>query len=533
MKAAGTESPLVRPAGIDVGAEAHRASESVGAYRQILKSSALIGASSLFNIFFGIIRTKAMALLLGPSSFGLMGAYGSIVDLSRTLAQMGVNASGVRQIAQSAATGDDTRTAATSQTLKRVAFATASLGALALLASSKYVAQFTFGSTSQWGDIALLSLAVFFGVLAGGQTALIQGMRRIADLSQLAMIGTFLGTIASIALVYFLRENGLALSLIVGAAISALAGWWYSRRIALPRVTASFGGSANEAAEFFKLGAAFMAGDLLTQGAAYIVRIIILRDSGLAAAGLYQAAWTLGGLYVGFVLQAMATDFYPRLAATIQDKDEANLLVNQQASVSMLLAGPGVVGTLTFAPIVVHLLYSARFDGASEILRWVCFGMALKAITWPMGFIVAASGRQMILLAAELAWTVVNVLLTWVCVARMGPVGAGFAFFASYIFHAVMLYPLVRHLTGFRWTTSNLQLGMVYVVSCSVVIAASYALAPGLATVIGIVVCSLLTLQGALRLAQMSAAGPLPSPVLKLMKYTRWIRHPIRGDGVV
>jgi len=45
-------------------------------YGQILKSSAVIGGSSMLNIAIGIIRTKAMAMLLGPSGVGLMGRYG-------------------------------------------------------------------------------------------------------------------------------------------------------------------------------------------------------------------------------------------------------------------------------------------------------------------------------------------------------------------------------------------------------------------------------------------------------------------------
>jgi hypothetical protein len=35
-------------------------------YGQILKSSALIGGSSVLNVFFRVVRAKAMAVLLGP-----------------------------------------------------------------------------------------------------------------------------------------------------------------------------------------------------------------------------------------------------------------------------------------------------------------------------------------------------------------------------------------------------------------------------------------------------------------------------------
>jgi len=69
-------------------------------YGQILKSSALIGGSSVLNVAIRIFHTKVMAVLLGPAGFGLMGLYGSITDLSTNIAGMGINSSGVRQIAE-------------------------------------------------------------------------------------------------------------------------------------------------------------------------------------------------------------------------------------------------------------------------------------------------------------------------------------------------------------------------------------------------------------------------------------------------
>ena len=80
-------------------------------YGEILKSSALIGFSTLINLAIGIIRTKAMAAWLGPAGFGLMGLYSSIADLAQSIAGMGINVSGVRQIAEAVGAGDTERIA--------------------------------------------------------------------------------------------------------------------------------------------------------------------------------------------------------------------------------------------------------------------------------------------------------------------------------------------------------------------------------------------------------------------------------------
>src|SRR5665213_3506908 len=91
-----------------------------GTYTQILKSSALVGGSSVLNIGIGIARTKAMAVLLGPAGFGLFGLYGSVATLTQTFAGMGINSSGVRQIAEAAGSGDNKRIAQTAVVLRRI-----------------------------------------------------------------------------------------------------------------------------------------------------------------------------------------------------------------------------------------------------------------------------------------------------------------------------------------------------------------------------------------------------------------------------
>ena len=92
--------------------------------------------------------------------------------------------------------------------------------------------------------------------------------------------------------------------------------WWYVRQVPVARPVLLRSEVVHEAGALLKLGFAFMTSGMLMMGAAYAVRTIVLRIEGLEAAGLYHAAWTLGGLYVGIVLQAMGTDFYPRLVGT-------------------------------------------------------------------------------------------------------------------------------------------------------------------------------------------------------------------------
>lgn len=504
------------PAPVGPGA-AESATAGKSSYGQILKSSALIGGSSVLNIGVGIVRTKAMAVLLGPAGFGLMSLYSSILDLAISIAAMGINSSGVRQIAEAASSADQQRIARTAVVLRRTALVLGLLGAVALASLSPQISALTFGSQQHAGAVALLGLALFFRVVADSQGALIQGMRRIADLARMGVLGALLGATISIVLVYAMGEEGVAPSLVGGAGMALIIAWWFSRKVQIERTDLTRSEVTHEAGALLKLGFAFMASGVLMMGAAYVVRMIVLREVGLEAAGFYQAAWTLGGLYVGIILQAMGADFYPRLVGVANNDAECNRMVNEQAHVSLLLAGPGVLATLTFSPLVISLFYSAKFAEAGEVLRWICLGIALRVITWPMGFIIVAKNNQRFFIGAEVAWTVVNVGLTGICVRVFGLNGAGIAFFGSYVFHALMIYPIVRRLSGFQWSAATGREGVLFLLFISVAFAAFQALPSFWVYAVGTLLVGVSGLHSVRALSKLLPPDQLPRPVGRLL----------------
>jgi PST family polysaccharide transporter len=299
--------------------------------------------------------------------------------------------------------------------------------------------------------------------------------------------------------------------------MAILTSSWYSRKIRIQPTKVTFSEVREEAAALLKLGSAFMASGLLTMGVAYAVRITVLRKLGFEATGLYQSAWTLGGLYVGFILQAMGADFYPRLTASINDHTTCNRLVNEQTRVGLLIAGPGVLATLTFAPLVIALFYTAKFGAAVGILRWISLGAMLQVMTWPMGFVIVAKGNQTLFFLAELAWATVAIGLAWGCVSFFGLTGAGIAFFSSYVFHGFLIYPIVRQITGFRWSRENKQTGLIFLSLTAVVFYAFHALPLRVAVYIGALAVVLTGAYSIRVLATLISLDQVPPPLRRLL----------------
>ena len=348
-----------------------RATPSDGqTYTQILKSTALIGGSSLITVAFSIIRNKAMAVILGPEGVGLMAIYSSIADIAQAVAGLGVQSSGVRQIAEAVGTGDAEKIARTAFILQRISIVLGIAGTLLLACLAFPVAHLTFGDHQHAASVAFLSLAIFFRLASAGQTAMIQGMREISVLARINLLTAVFATVVTIPLVYFFGFEGVAPSLVAIAAVTLLISWWYSRKMPQSAGKVSAPQFRQELGGLLKLGLVFMASGLLTLATAYIVRIIVLQHGGIVAAGLYQSAWALGSLYAGFILQAMGTDFYPRLTAIAGDHTACNRLVNEQAQVSIPACRSGRAGN---ANLCASRHAAVLFSG----ILWCCRPLAL------------------------------------------------------------------------------------------------------------------------------------------------------------
>ena len=513
------------------GARDAAEARSSRSYREILRTSAVVGGSQVLVMALTVVRTKAIALLLGPAGVGLMGLYSSILDLTKSLAAVGINSSGVRQIAASVGSNDDARIARTITALRRTALVLAALGALCLAGLAGVVSTLTFGDASQVTGVTLLALALALSLVADAQLALLQGTRRIGDLARVNVLGALLSTPAAVAMVVWLGEDGVVAALGCMAGATLLTSWWFSRRVAVADVAMSATQVAREAGSLLRLGAAFMLSGLMLMGAAYAVRTMIVRIDGIEGAGFFQAAWALGGLYVGLVTQAMSADFCPRLTGIADDREQANVLMNEQSKVSLLLAGPGILATLTFAPLLMTMFYSGEFVAASELLRWICLGMAMRIVSWPVGYVIIARGDRRTFILTEAAWTIVNLSLSWLALTTIGLEGAGVAFFASYLFHAAMVFVVVGRQTGFRWTSDNWRIAAVFAVLAVITCAAFRALPWGAATLLA----SLLTAAGSLYslklLATLVAPEQLPGPVRRVLALLGRRRSPLHEES--
>jgi PST family polysaccharide transporter len=433
--------------------------EAKASYERILRSTSIIGGAAFINIAIGVLRTKVLAVLLGPAGVGLASLYNGLMGTASSIATMGLGPVGTRQIAE-ACSKDDTRAVMVARrALSWGTMLLATADGLVVWSLRSVLAVHALGSASYSGAVGWLSIGVALSVAGASQGALIQGMRRIGDIARLNVFGSAIGTALGIGLLWRWGNNGLVAYILVVPLASFVLGHIFVSRLPKARTeSVTLQELTHEWKVLLRLGLAMVGAGFVQQLAQLWIRVDVARVLGAQSLGQYQAAFTISMQYVTFVLLAMGTDYYPRLTSIIHDPKAAGRLVNEQAEIAALLSAPVFIALMATAPWVIHLLYATSFTPAIEILRWQVLGDVLKVASVPLGFLILAAGDGRTFFLTETAiWLILTGLIAALVPILRLPI-TGIAYLAMYAFYLPLVYWLARRRIGFHWSKSVLFL---------------------------------------------------------------------------
>jgi O-antigen/teichoic acid export membrane protein len=481
-----------------------------GSYRRILKSTSIIGGASFSNIAIGLVRSKVVAILLGPAGMGIVSLYNSLINTATSLSTLGLGTVGTRQIAEAASTDDVQMLRVARRALLWGTLFLAFAGGIVVWSLRNVIAVHVFGSADYAKSIGWLAVGVALSVAGASQGAVIQGMRRIGDIARLSIISSTLSTVLGIAILWQWGRSGLLAYVLIVPLLGFIVGHVYVSRLPkLPPHPIGLSELRREWATLLRLGLAMTGASLMQSVAQLWIRSDIARSLGTESLGQYQAAWSISMQYVNFVLNAMGTDYYPRITGMIRDHKAASRLINEQTEIALLLSGPVFVAVISMAPWIVHLLYARSFAPSVEILRWQVLGDVLKVASWPLGFAILARGEGKTFFWTEaIAWVTLAALIK-VFTPIFGIQITGIAYLVMYVAYLPIMYFLVRRRIGFHWSRSVRML-LIIMSTASVSVYALARFAPRIDGILGAILAMAF---GGIAVVRISHKGRLGGPV--------------------
>lgn len=358
-------------------------------YRSIAKANLLFGSVQIYNILTSLIRSKVVAILLGPEGMGIMGLLNSSIDLVKSITNMGLQTSAVRELAV-VGLGDSNKAKEVVSVISKLVWITGFLGTLITFAFSAQLSWFAFDNDEYSLHFKFLSVVLILAQLTVKYNVILQGFRLLKQLAAANIYGSTLGLFIVLPLYYFWGYDAIVPGIIATAFISYIVARYCTRDIHFERVPLTFKDALIKGKAMITMGILLSMSGFLDAFNGYLLKLAITHWGSVAEVGLYNAGYVMVVGYVGLVFSSIGTDYFPRLSAVSNNKNEYNTVINQQFELMILVVTPLVLLFIAFAPILLFLLYSSKFVVISSMISWICAAMVFRSLNWCLGFMFIA-----------------------------------------------------------------------------------------------------------------------------------------------
>ena len=406
--------------------------------RRAMKAMGLFGGVQVMGILCSIVRTKLVAMWIGPVGIGMFGLFNNALEMISTGTNLGIRSSSVRDISQAHDSTTPGLVAKMVAVVRKWSLWLGLFGALVTLMLAPLLSELTFGDQSHlWGFVAL-SVAVLLGAITNGEYAVLQGSARLKRLASVTLWGTLTGLAVSIPLFYLLRERSILPSILAYAMALAAFAWLfrnkeYSKPQLSRRETFDMGKG------FVKLGIFMTLGNFASILASYAFNAWLNMNAGTEAVGFYQAGYTLINKYTGLILTALGMEYYPRLSKVANSRLRLRAFVSQEINVAIAVMAPVVALFILLRELVVWILYTPEFNVILTFVSWGMIGTVLRTLSWCLAFTILAKGDGKTYLWTEVASAIINLVLNIVFYRWWGLTGLGIAFLVSYLLYTAIV----------------------------------------------------------------------------------------------
>ncbi|RTZ00898.1 O-antigen translocase [Flavobacterium sp. RSP49] len=419
-------------------------------YKSTFKNTVAFGGIQIITIFLNLIKGKFIAIYLGPVGIGVNNLLLTSVNLITTFNDFGLDLSAVRDLSEANETENQNKTNRTITIVEKLFFYTAIFGALFLAIFSSLLSEFTFGSSDYTFSYLLLSIFVFFTTLTKGQQTVMRGLRKINFIIKSGFYGTLAGVIVSIPFYYFLGVDGIVPTMIITALISfILSGYYYSK---IPKIKIQISNKEvwREGKQMMKLGIMLIFSILIGILVRYLISVGIGKIGNIKDVGLYSAAMSISGQYVGFILASLGADYFPRLVAVSQNTKEVNRIVNEQTEIVLLLATPLLIIMIITSPILIKVLLTKEFYEIIDFIRFIALGSFFQLASYCMGYIsFAKNDRKTYVIMEGLIGNFFNLVLSLILYYFYGLFGLAIGYLALYVIYFIIILNVTGKLYDF------------------------------------------------------------------------------------
>lgn len=403
-------------------------------YRNIFKSNFAFGGVKFFQILIQVLRTKLFAIFLGPAGMGFQSLLVSTLNTIHEFSTFGIFKASVKDISIANST-NITKIDSVIRVLNIWTVIFAFLGFSICIIGSKWLSYLMFGNYNYSWAFVVVSFALLFESLTNEIIAIFQGLRQVKQLATTSLLAALLSLIIVLPVICIWRLAGVPYAVVISYLVF-FSVYYISYNKSVKKSLLFFSISTKEMKE---TGGSMVRNGFLLMLSYCIYTVITLltgatisRLTDMETVGYYNAAnaCTYGNIMI--FASIIASDFYPRMSALVNNREEFSETYNKQVELMVLSLLPVITLVLIFSKYIVIILYSKEFLIIVPYVRIMAISLLLRIVWQVCSVTFMAIGKNgLYLLVDAIIGNGLFFIITMTSFYYWGLAGLSYAFVVS------------------------------------------------------------------------------------------------------
>ncbi|MFC3561631.1 O-antigen translocase [Pedobacter jamesrossensis] len=411
---------------------------------KLIKTTFFSALITFIRIASGFVAGKVVATLTGASGVAIIGAFVNFITIVLTFANGAINTGVIKYTAENNQT--ESKLKSLFSTALKISIYCSGFTGIILLSCSSILSDWIFKTEAYSGPIGLLGLTIVFYSLNTLLISILNGKGEIKIYTIVNGLGSVVGLILTIVLVWFYKIKGALYAMVLAQSIVFFVtvfliskSSWFS----YDYFRQKFDRSIAVKLSHYSLMAIISA--IVVPLSQIILRNIIIDKIGINQAGYWQGMMRISDGYLMLITTALSTYYLPKLSSLNSNIEiRKEIFKGYSILIPTVFIGCCIIYFLRF--IIIRILYTPDFLIMEKLFIWQMAGDFLKICAWILSYLMLAKAMTKIFIITEIIFSLSYVFLGYFFIGQYNLVGISMAFALNYLIYLLVMALIFKKL---------------------------------------------------------------------------------------
>ena len=411
---------------------------------KLLKTSFFSAIITVIRLVSGFIANKVVAIYTGPGGVAIIGGFSNFISLALTFANGAINNGVVKYTSEYE--GNEVKQKLLVSTSVRISIYCSIIFGPILILFAPTFSTWILTNDIYANPIRVLGITIVLYSLNSLLISILNGRHQIKTYTIVNTIGSVVGLLITICLVYFFKVNGALYALVLSQSIvffitlllilkSPWFSWSYFNQPFNKVVAKKLGG--------FSLMA--IASAIFVPLSQILVRNLLIDKVGINEAGFWQGMMKVSDGYLLLIITSLSTYYLPKLSSLKTDQELRNeIFKGYKIILPVVFFGCVIIFYMRF--FIIRVLYTPSFSQMESLFLWQLVGDFFKMAAWVLSYLMLAKAMVKIFIITEVLFTISYVVFGFFFVHHFKLLGITMAFAFNYILYFLTMLFIFRKL---------------------------------------------------------------------------------------